>query len=399
MEGGDDFDRPDEFAGDDHQVLKHSIAAGKRVSFKPWHKPRKQWIRMNQWGIEISKLLGQFDTKPDSISYLSLPGSDLLDIRAIHEICEQHSITLRYLGYNAITATDDEREHLQISESEVSRLPNINNEQSRIVLDRLENVAKDDSLAHENTVRAAPFDVINIDLCGSLELGDGIENAGTFDSIAKIISIQKNKRTDPWIMFLTTRSRKGKVSTEVVEKFLLQIQKNCHDHEKFGSLLELCTNLRAGELGSLQANVDEIENSKFKDAFVVGITKWLIGIANNSQPEWSIEMLDSFCYDIRGGHKDMISYAFLFRMQQSEIDDSHGLATMIGRQQVSVVDEITQAISALEQISNITDVDQVLAANIDFAKAAEKASRELLEIARYDGNAYSEWVSNGCPTI
>ena len=50
--------------------------------FQPWHKPRKQFVRCNQWWKHIEFLLSRYKeyNQIETIKYFGLPGSDLLDI-------------------------------------------------------------------------------------------------------------------------------------------------------------------------------------------------------------------------------------------------------------------------------------------------------------------------------
>ena len=52
--------------------------------FKPWHKPRKQFVRREQLSALLLRLYE--NRKPrDSLRYLGLPGTDLIDLRYLHE--------------------------------------------------------------------------------------------------------------------------------------------------------------------------------------------------------------------------------------------------------------------------------------------------------------------------
>ncbi len=72
--------------------------------FQPWHKPRKQFIRLRQWCDEVKALLAELTkargAAPASLSYLTLPGDELLDVRVLHDVCGAQSVRLRYLGFN-----------------------------------------------------------------------------------------------------------------------------------------------------------------------------------------------------------------------------------------------------------------------------------------------------------
>src|SRR4051812_11343828 len=65
---------------------------------KPWHRPRKQLVRKRQWLGALRELLdGAAADIP--VSYVGLPGSDLIDLRLMREECQEHGLTFFYLGF------------------------------------------------------------------------------------------------------------------------------------------------------------------------------------------------------------------------------------------------------------------------------------------------------------
>ena len=69
-------------------------------TFKPWHKPRKQYVRRKQLLALLRRLYQQ--RQPDEpLRYLGLPGTDLIDLRYLHEkLCRAQGRTLRFLGFS-----------------------------------------------------------------------------------------------------------------------------------------------------------------------------------------------------------------------------------------------------------------------------------------------------------
>ena len=52
--------------------------------FKPWHKPRKQFVRREQLATLLLRLY-EMREPGDPLLYLGLPGTDLIDLRYLHE--------------------------------------------------------------------------------------------------------------------------------------------------------------------------------------------------------------------------------------------------------------------------------------------------------------------------
>ena len=94
--------------------------------FKPWHKPRKQFVRREQLATLLLRLY-EMREPGDPLLYLGLPGTDLIDLRYLHEqLCRASARPLRFLGFNT-EAQHGNPAHVQLSVSldEVRRLPNV----------------------------------------------------------------------------------------------------------------------------------------------------------------------------------------------------------------------------------------------------------------------------------
>src|SRR4051794_33064978 len=71
-----------------------------RKQFMPWHRPRKQFVRREQWWELVRRL---YEGRPDGapLRYLGLPGVDLIDLRYLHDrVCNPVGRPLRFLGFN-----------------------------------------------------------------------------------------------------------------------------------------------------------------------------------------------------------------------------------------------------------------------------------------------------------
>ena len=87
---------PSEAAKEDEFVARHlpgysaALEGVEAREFKPWHKPRKQYIRLRQWCAIVRWLIRKVGMQQgDSLRYLGLPGEDLLDIRSLRGVCER----------------------------------------------------------------------------------------------------------------------------------------------------------------------------------------------------------------------------------------------------------------------------------------------------------------------
>ena len=133
--------------------------------FKPWHKPRKQWVRLEQWRNETERLLGELNLDGRPLRYLSLPGKDMLDIRVFAQLCQNKGIQLKCLGYDESVSSDSDQTEVSISWNEVS---NQIQPTSIILPDNISVLKNKGSHAFSYIKKLGSFDVVNLDFCQSI---------------------------------------------------------------------------------------------------------------------------------------------------------------------------------------------------------------------------------------
>ena len=133
--------------------------------FKPWHKPRKQFVRSKQWSALLRRLYENRGPR-DPLRYLGLPGTDLIDLRYLHaQLCRDNDRPMCFLGFNTEAHRDNPAHiELNVSLDEVRRLSNVD-PQSNVIHDDFRLVGNENSIAWSHTKQLGPFDVVNIDLC------------------------------------------------------------------------------------------------------------------------------------------------------------------------------------------------------------------------------------------
>ena len=395
-------DKPKQSGGDlleglQQKPARHARPAPKK-DFKPWHKPRKQWVRENQWAAEVDgliKVLGLGGAASRPLSYLSLPGSDMLDVRVMQQVCARADVSLDFLGFmekqsgaaGAGAVTD-----LNISLEEVRKLSNVDPE-STVLLDRLQKVAEDDSVARTRTESAAPFDVINIDLCASVGQAPPLEQLkGYYDALARIVTLQAGARSprDPWLLFLTTRTDFGTVNPDARERFLSVLAKLSGTDPKARKALE-DAGLDHAAIDALRKG-DRTDVLGFQAAFAIAVGQWLSDLARNADPSGQMALLRTSCvYAVHApGHRNMMSFGFLCRTAHGLTQDPAGLASPAAVREPMVASrmEASEMISAMLQLQH---VDFVLDSERKYDAMAKQAS-ELMRLARYDPDEYLDWT-------
>lgn len=355
--------------------------------FQPWHRPRKQYVRHNQWCQEIVKMVSETPPTGGVLKYLGLPGVDLLDLRHFHTtVCEAHQIDMRFLGFisGAHPASKAQTE-LNISLDEVRRLPRIDS-MSDVIGDNFARVANQASIAFAKARAMGPYDVINLDLCD----GFGAQAPGTLDNsyyeaVRSLLALQA-RTMNPWLLLLTTRADKANINAEVLQALL----------GKYVANLSECASFREASSEHFDIDTEEAlisavnEPAGLLPVFLTGLCKWFVALALEHQPPTSVELRNAFGYRVDSGaeHEDLVSLAFKFTPTLVPAADPLGLASL----PVVAPNEGTLATRALKRVAKRIDADKKLAEDSLLNQSMIDASAHLLKLARYDTDAYNVWL-------
>jgi len=353
---------------------------------KPWHKPRKQWIRKNQWATLVDELLTSRKPADRPFKYLTLPGDDLFDIRILHEVCTKHQILLKFLGFDSTRKTE-----VNIASDEIMRLLWIHKE-SQLLPDRVELLATAKSLAFEHAEKFQGFDAINLDFCDSVGGREAGTKGGALDAIRTIIDLQTREAAHPWLLFVTSRCDRASVDQTVraiLAKILLE---NMSESPAF------LGRITSSPFALSQAMLNDEENGKQATGekehlftFGVGFSKWLIKLA---VAVWGVKQTYTAGYRVAGQatQPDMLSLAFRFDRINPLVTDATGLASppaKVKPAQPPAKDEMVA--TALNEFENLTDVDDLLVKNETVREQMIAENAALMAQARYDLDAIITW--------
>lgn len=366
---------------------------GLKHDFKPWHKPRKHWIRINQWCVETAELIKRFKARDNKVlTYLSLPGPDMLDIRALHDKCNTLGYSVKYLGFNDPgVEIDNEQTELNISRNELANLPGIHSD-SLIVPDRFEAIASTEKVAYQHLERFGSFDVVNLDLCNSIAAHVPLQHQETyFSAIASLIEHQSKNRIDPWLLFVTTRVDDKTVNPKALKKLLECVKVNVQQHPQFRDELNSVLGLNAATINSAVSNGRKLESKELFHAFTTAFGKWLLRFLASGQPIWTLDMLNSWAYHVNheNSSPDMLSLAYkcmpvvkpkadVFRLGQNH---------HVGNDQ-ACFSERDAAIKLIQKVRDVGNIDTRLKKNSSELKNTIEGAASLMELARYDRDAY-----------
>ena len=351
--------------------------------FKPWHKPRKQFVRREQ----LSALLrGLYEKrKPgDPLCYLGLPGTDLIDLRYLHEqLCYASGRPLRFLGFNT-EAQRGNPAHVQLNVSldEVRQLANVD-PQSAVIHDDFRRIGNSNSVAWHRTRQFAPFDVVNIDLCDGLASDPLQSDESVYKALAELVAIQRYN-PNPWLLLVSTRIRHGMFDADAEGWLTGLFRENVANCEGFA---EVCKEL-------LESNVESIDPATCNDAdllvlMTAAISKWLSALVRAQGPS-RIELASTHGYRVNpvAVREDLVSFAL--RVEPVIVASRDPLSPT----PPTLEDECTTAKAILRRLARRLDVDTLLKQRPDVYEGLVRETERLLADARYKVTDYRQWLTS-----
>jgi hypothetical protein len=358
-----------------------------KKTFSPWHKPRKQFIRHHQWCEQIEALLGEMHPDDNTLKYLGLPGDDLLDLRYFHtQVCEPRKMGLRFLGFNhSADPKNSMQTDLNISLDEVRKLSRVDH-LSEIIWDDFRLVADESSKAWDKTKALGPYDIINLDLCDGFGKHEpGVLDYTYYSAVSRLMSLQARNK-NPWLLFLTTRAEKRHVHGKLLQLLL----------DKYVQNLASCPPFKSASIETF-AIEDEVAlraaantSEGHLAVLLVGLCKWLLGLAVAQQPPSTVEVKSVIGYRVYAGapHDDLISLALRFEPTFAPVGDPMRIAN----HPIVLPSECDLASKALKQVGHRSCADDILSSNPELQERMVAGMADLLKLARYDVPAYHQWL-------
>lgn len=369
-----------------------------RLEFKPWHKPRKQFVRKEQWIRHIKGIIDKNDIRNRArpFNYLTLPGPDLLDLRLVADICELEDVKLRYLGFCKADEEESDRLRRNVSEFDISRIERVVSG-SKVVSAPIQDIQRKKSEAHVALFQGGTYDAINIDACSPIANQDNDGTGRLIETIRHLAKYQIDNCRDPWMLFLTSPIQTDSISDQSFTSICAQIQNNKDNSSEFAD--EIVNQFNQGE--DLQEYINRIsgQNSKeFLSLICLGLTKWLIHLSE--QVHYRVKIMKSFCYSTFQHEPftpNLASLCFLFEPRTMTMSDKTGLTVnlpLIGGSNIGIDDHIR----ALRKTNEIVNVDDVLNGDEHLRTQMIEETKSLLRQVGYPvddpATGYNVWLAN-----
>lgn len=362
----------------------------------PWHKPRKQFIRERQWVALSRRLIESLQNdgalphntsgQPE-VKYLTLPGTDYLDVRLLADLCAELDCDLTITGFLAEAEGNPYHARAQVRQESLIKAGYIT-DNSQTYWRRIEEIGTDKSVAYLELRNRSPFQVVNIDACGSLALPNAEHAHRIIDAVYRIVETQLSRTTNKWLLFLTTDVRRENLRAETLQKITDAIRQNAETSTEFASETCELIDSECNDIEQAIANASQDDSEQFLSLFALGIAKWLLHLAGGKN--WGVKMHSSHFYSSAPYphvRPTMPCLAFEFLPPPASLTDPFQVTNA---QPAPGNDHDGQSMRAVSKVRNMSNLDARLAENPQLARELIDSTRLLLEEAGYTATALSE---------
>ncbi|WP_419920325.1 PP_RS20740 family protein [Candidatus Poriferisodalis sp.] len=364
--------------------LDYEMAELARREFKPWHRPRKQFVRREQWAEQVRRLYANRPPE-DPLRYLGLPGTDLIDLRYLHDqICRPADRPLIFLGFNSEAQPDSPaRDELNISLYEVGRLPNVQQQHSDVIHDDFRRISDESSIAWKRARALGPFDVVNIDLCDGLASDSPAIRQSIYDALGQVTALQSHSLT-PWLLLITTRIGPDMFDPKAEAAILQRFRDNVCACDGFAEECQQHLGLDATTIDSSTCS-----DADYLKLMIVALGKWLAKLVQASRSS-QVVLASTLGYRVAKSApcEDLVSIALrcepIFPRPENALSPTPP----------QPFDECKTAKRIVRRTANRKDVDSMLGVDPDLHEALVVEMEGLLTAARYDTSRYRPWLDS-----
>lgn len=353
----------------------------------PWHRPRKQHVREYQWARYAKEFRDRQSRKGASktLRYLTLPGVDFFDVEVIHNAIAEsgHQIELTAFQSQANNRAIQARCHVRM-ESLIRRGAILD---TAVVLPySIEEIENTNSQAFISLSRRGPFDIVNLDACGSIAAPSKANKL--IRAIHRIVEFQHSRLRQRWLLFITADMRKEDTCPDILEQLVAAITMNRRSDSNFENHF---TN-KCKEIG-IKSERDVLNKNVTRDIFLkqiaLGLSKWIIHLADES--DFCVNSKIHYCYGTEGkdgSGPSMASLAYEFIPNMTPLNDRLN----IGRASLPQTVQENYHLKALNSIFEMVDLDEELK-DIDRRTSLAKSQLVLLRQAGYTEEALAQFAS------
>ena len=359
-----------------------------------WHRSRKQWVREEQWLSSISNLIDADHTAEKGVlQYMTLPGQDMLDVRMVGALCKQKKYRLKMLGFDETSTNNlltDDGASAALGPLAINGLVT---RDSHIYPDKFQSLANPKSMGSQKLLQVGTQDVINLDFCNSLAAYQQQPNDPTnYNAIHQLFEFQRCNRTKPFLVFLTTRADAKAVDSEAFGKLNALLVKNC-GNVQFDNAMRIAFEIGKHQVISYKEQGKKPPTAKYSRIFLVGLSKWLIGLLLKGSPKWKIELVNACEYSVYANQgREMLSLCY--RCEMIKVPSADG-ARLSNRASATSTEpsEVELAINVVQKAAQMFDLDEYIFKSDLYPQLAGRAA-DVMEQAGYKKDEYLDWCFN-----
>lgn len=356
---------------------KTTESLGERTTFEPWHKPRKHWIRINQWCKFVQKLLNREEFSNISVlNYFGMPGEDCLDIQTIGQSLPSGK-KIKYFGIEKSEMT----QYQSIAESKLHDAPYISDDSKIYNKTQFEELEAESSKITNDIFWEDPFHVINIDLTASLfPPNKGIT---MWNAILRLLFYQFEKQSRTWLLFLTTRCDKATIDEQFMNgKFSVFF--NNYQNEKFRHIVN--TEIKDLTNDNLLEKEDLLSDDCYEKIILLTIIKMILKNAIKKHVHMCTESIVSYRIEETSPNPEMHSIVLRFTKERNFSDAT--VATDKETEECMSAEEVDIASRSGHKIATCTNVDDILMKYPKIKSDMVNKTKEMLKNIGYDITQY-----------
>ncbi|KZN60367.1 PP_RS20740 family protein [Pseudoalteromonas luteoviolacea] len=355
------------------------------TEFKPWHKPRKQFIRDRQWWFHLKRLLtknGSYKTL-ELVKYFGLPGGDLLDVYYLGKKFSQDSrLKDKRLVVHGFIDNSADKERAEMRLSKLLDMDCIDG-QSKVERYKFDTISNADSVALTKVKEQRGYHFVNLDFC------DNIFKQSTVDALRVLLYEQFNSLLDtPWLLCITTRADEKGIAKELFHNLSRIFNEDLGKDDAIYNAIQSSYQVLHESIKNRTMN--ELSKSELSQVLQLCFIYWVIVYAHDNDSK--IDLVSLMNYKVHEGNSfpDMYSYVFRFEKKRSLRPDKLGLATNTNSALSALTenDIIGSKIQAIEKFASCCNVDEVLSECAETMESYIKEKRELLREVGYDVSNY-----------
>lgn len=380
MFNSDNDDFSEEFGKVDNKRLK--------TDFKPWHKPRKQWVREFQWWKSFEEVYKRNSThfrEDEPIRYFGLPGGELLDVDYMSSMMEESDeLKKMKLFVHGITSNNDDKVAADIRLSKLLDRSTIDS-RSKVDRFRFESLKIPDSVLWNKIKAVTPYHIINLDFCEKVFQED------TIDSLHRLLKLQFSTLGEkPWLLCVTTRidekgdnddilirlnNRLQELSEEELDEYKLRT----YFSDAFNAILSKINMVDCK--GSLQL---------FIELYIIGFVIWLITLCQSESVQLKLKSSIKYSISSCSEHEDMYSFVFELKKSVDASSDPSKVANVVTARS-DAINYSQMKDNLISKLSKTENLDDYLLSNDKEKERLIHTMKQLLSKAGYDTSSYEDF--------